>query len=537
MKKIKKNLVFHFYIGKEGINTESNDLHFKCLKHYMANVFDNILFVIVVDDAEQQKEEILAVKNKVIDIFKSKTIEFKVKPNTYLRDSQTFYDEIATKLDKIDGLVFFAHNKGYTNLSKFKKEDILKWVAAMYFACFDDMDEVENSLTEQRKCAFGGLLNQVEKWLLEKHQYISGMLGKYSYLYTGTFFWLNPKTLLQYMANNDVELPQINDRWYAENFLANIGPANDICTSPNDWYALNYLGAHGQITDLFEIAFTSEKLAKLNKFCTFIGVTDKKDMKIEIVYIATNNYIIFLKDFLDTLQYFYPGVKKVLKVITNNDISVKSPCEDVVRCDVIKMFDLFYPCINLHKTKFIEQLKFDDDSDYVFYFDADTRFINNPDYNWDGLKKSMDKGFFLMSVHPIYVIKDEEYKKWFLENLWSAGITDKNPSFAPYIPAEQYTYVISSFFCGRKETVLHVCKGINEMIMSDMCYQKGYHIPRFSDENYFNKLVYNRENNLDNTYCIRVDFFNCIESLDNESHPSIFLYQKGGDENLKSAKR
>ena len=70
-----------------------------------------------------------------------------------------------------------------------------------------------------------------------------------------------------------------------------------------------------------------------------------------------------------------------------------------------------------------------------------------------------------------------------------------------------------------------------------MTWQKQYRIPRFSDENYFNKLVYNRENDLDTTYCIRVDYFTCIKELDNNNFPTVFIYQKGQDEKFKSEKR
>lgn len=537
MEKIGKKLVFHFYIGKEGINTECNRLHFKCLEYYAKNVFDKVVFCIAVDNAEERKEDILELEEKIIGIFNTKEIEFKVVDNTYLRDSRTFYDEVATKLSSTEEIVFFGHNKGTTNVNVFDREKILKWVAAMYFACFSDLAEVEKSLTDFRSVAYGGLLNIVSERLLDKWKLLRKELGKYGYLYTGTFFWLNPRVLNEYIVNNGLELPQVNDRWYAENFLANIVPQN-ACTSLKDWRAMDYLDAHDKILDLINLSFTKESLVELTKFYEAIGLenVDKKPV-IEIIYIATNNYINYLDGFLKTLQYFYPGAKKILKVITNKDVKVEPPCDDVIKCEVIKTFDLFYPCINLHKTKFIEQIEHDKNAEYIFYFDADTRFINNPDYDWESLRESMDRGFFVMSAHPIYVIKDEEWKNAFLNNLFNGGITDKQENFAAAIPSEQYTYVISSFFCGRKETILHVCHGINEMILSDMVWQKHYHIPRFSDENYFNKLVYNRENNLDDTYCVRVGFFTCIEAHDNLSFPTLFLYQKGMDEAFKSVKR
>ena len=64
MEKIGKKLVFHFYLSKDGIDTECNNLHFKCLEHYAKRVFNKVVFVIAVDDAEAQKEEILKLKEK-----------------------------------------------------------------------------------------------------------------------------------------------------------------------------------------------------------------------------------------------------------------------------------------------------------------------------------------------------------------------------------------------------------------------------------------------------------------------------------------
>lgn len=537
MERIRKKLVFHFYIGKEGIDTECNQLHFKCLEHYAANVFNSVVFVIAVDDVDEQKSEILNLENKITDIFKTQELEFKIVNNTYLRDTKTFYDEIATKIKDTDDLILFAHNKGTTNVKKFEKLKILKWVGAMYFSCFHDINEVEISLTENRCVAYGGLLNVITKKVAENFPSITGQLGKNRFLYTGTFFWLNPGLLCQYMENNEIDLPEIKDRWYAENFLANIVP-EDMCTSPNDWRALNYLDAHDKITNLIKMSFMTEKLNELNNFYKEMGIVEHENAPvIEIIYIATNDYINYLNGFLDTIKYFYPGAKKILKILTNKDINIEPTCEDVIKCDIIKIFDLFYPCINLHKAKFIEQIKHDESADYIFYFDADTKFIDNPKYDWESLKNSMDRGFFVMSAHPIYLVKDEELKQANLSYLFSAGVTDKVETLAPYIPADTYTYVISSFFCGKKDTILHVCKGINEMIESDMVWKKWYHIPRYSDENYFNKLVYNRENNIDKTYCIRVGYFNCIFDKESEMPSTVFMYQKGINESFKSVKK
>ena len=266
MENIKKRLVFHFYIPPEGYKTLSNELHLRCLKKY-AHIFDEILIAIAQDDVD--KNEIIGLEKELIGIFNQKKITFKVTKNTYLRDSKTFYDEIATKMSALDGITFFAHNKGLTNISsgKFDKENIYKWVTALYYGCLEFYKEAEYALTEQREYAYGALFDIID--VCNQEEWVKDImycdLGKYAYLYTGTFFWLNTQCLKGYMERKGVELPQLSDRWYAENFLSNI-VVPKFCTTRNGAYARNYIGGREFINELIKICFIEEDYKNLEDF-------------------------------------------------------------------------------------------------------------------------------------------------------------------------------------------------------------------------------------------------------------------------------
>lgn len=263
MEVIKKRLVFHFYIPQEGYKTNSNELHLRCLKRY-SSIFDEVVIVISHDE-DLGPNEIINLEKELVEIFNQNKVSFKTAKNTYLRDSKTFYDEIATKMDKLDGITFFAHNKGLTNISSgnFDKELIYKWVVALYYGCLEFIEEANYSLTEHRQFAYGTLFDIIdvssikEEWL---HDIIYCDLGKYSYHYTGTFFWMNTQCLKGFMDRKGIKIPNVVDRWYAENFLSNIIEPR-FCSTRNGMYAKNYLAGRERIDTLIKMCFSDEDYA------------------------------------------------------------------------------------------------------------------------------------------------------------------------------------------------------------------------------------------------------------------------------------
>lgn len=260
-------------------------------------------------------------------------------------------------------------------------------------------------------------------------------------------------------------------------------------------------------------------------------------MKIEINYIATDGYVEFFDKFRDTIGNFFPGVKKIVRILSNVSRDFGITNNDVERVDVIKIFDLIYPCINLNKTYFLSQLP-PTDADYVFYFDADTYFNKVSGFVFDELLDHMDEGNFCMSYHPKYNLDDSvDYKKEDIEIFFSC-MTERDSSQLSYIDSYYYTYIISSFFCARRDVFFDVCNEVTEMIRGDMRRDNKYRIPMYMDENYFNKLVYNYEVKNDRTFNFKIDSYILLgNSYNKENIYNGFITQKNYNNDLKRYRR
>lgn len=110
-------------------------------------------------------------------------------------------------------MVFFAHNKGTTNILKYPKEEIYTWVIAMYYYNLEFMEEVTNALYNKNYISYGTFLTQNDE---------SEHLTKNGWYYIGTYYWINCVKLKEYMYINNIVMPKMGDRFYAEEFLSNI---------------------------------------------------------------------------------------------------------------------------------------------------------------------------------------------------------------------------------------------------------------------------------------------------------------------------
>ena len=207
-----KKLVFAFYVP-ENFDSDIINLHFNCIEHYK-DCFDSAEIVFILDD-DYNHENLLDAELRFTSIFLGKPISFLMVPNTKYREALVFYEYVAKKISENE-LVFFAHNKGVTNVVRYDVEQIYTWVAGMYFYSLNYMDEVENQLLNQKYMSYGPFLTKNEE--MEKPT-------KYGWYYIGTFMWINGRKVWQYMQNNDISLPVMGDRFYGEEFLANIYPA------------------------------------------------------------------------------------------------------------------------------------------------------------------------------------------------------------------------------------------------------------------------------------------------------------------------
>ncbi len=203
---VKKRLIFHFYLGDGWESNLANICHFRCLNLY-SGVFDSAMIVITHDGMPE--EQIVLAKKKFLEIIKSKELTFKTVENTPYYEAKTFDDEILKKIGEYDGLTFFSHNKGVSNVLKksISVESILKFIVAAYFLNLSDIREIENRLTGSFGTKFYGAFLLQEKNVIQ---------------YVGSIYWLNEGRVKRYCELNGIEMPKCYDRELAERFPGSI---------------------------------------------------------------------------------------------------------------------------------------------------------------------------------------------------------------------------------------------------------------------------------------------------------------------------
>lgn len=216
-----------------------------------------------------------------------------------------------------------------------------------------------------------------------------------------------------------------------------------------------------------------------------------KEKIIEIVYICTGGYCNYVKPFTDSIKYFFPGYKKILRIVSDKcDEYEGFITDDIIYTTVTKKPNLIFPCVPIHKMSWVNEIP-KCNSDYVFYFDADTIFRDLPNYNWEYLLDIMDNGNVLLTRHPSYLLKDENVRNKWLDWFYNSNPT-RDDRYASYISDDEYLYVITSFFAAKKRVMTEFCNKVTSLQLEDMTRDKSYYIPRFIDENYVNMLLWRR---------------------------------------------
>lgn len=255
---------------------------------------------------------------------------------------------------------------------------------------------------------------------------------------------------------------------------------------------------------------------------------------IEVIYIATDGYSNYYEGFIDSIKYFFPNEKKIVRVLSNvvKDYYVPED-SNVERVEFYRIFDLFYPCINLNKTYFISQLA-PSEADYIFYFDADTMFFETDESVWTNLMDDMNNGKFCVGRHPYYSISDEYDYKWrYIENFFEF-LTTRDKTQKSYIPNYYYTYIISSFFCAKRDIMNDICEQVNNLTREDLKRNNRYRMPLYMDENYFNRLVYEWEFEGNNRNNFSVKNYILLTNSNNiHSEGESFIFQKNNNESNK----
>lgn len=225
----KTRLVFYQWAPKNfNINDKAFKIHSRCLEYY-SKIFDEIVLVI---GSDGDLESVKSIERVLLTFFLGKNITIKVIENKPLiREAETLYEEVILKLDKLDGITFFAHSKGLSNIQNKKtfngvdinEESIYIWICALYYLSLNFINEVKKTLIGDLRVCYGPMLSYNEKFW-----------GKPSWQYNGGFFWLNTRKMYNFCKINNITMPICCDRTYAETLLTNIFP-----------FDFNYIESHG----------------------------------------------------------------------------------------------------------------------------------------------------------------------------------------------------------------------------------------------------------------------------------------------------
>lgn len=252
------NLVAHFYVPwyMHGIPPIYR-LHFECLKYY-SKIFTNVVFVLSVDENTPQ-DAIQKIEREIFNMGFTGDISIKIKPNTAYREGYTFKTEIIDKLQELEGITYFIHGKGITNIGRKRvnKESVLDWIASSYFQLFDDFTHVVDFLI----CRNTGLAYGA---FLYKNQ---DCLDKNGWYYSGSFQCLNTKKLYNWFKSRNLHIPDLCDRAYAETFLGDSFEYDALYTgSYESRIALSYpLLQYSQSEEATKYVI-GENIVRYNKF-------------------------------------------------------------------------------------------------------------------------------------------------------------------------------------------------------------------------------------------------------------------------------
>jgi hypothetical protein len=189
-------------------------------------------------------------------------------------------------------------------------------------------------------------------------------------------------------------------------------------------------------------------------------------MKIGIVVIATNAYFVLGIRFIKKFIHHYKGDSK----ITFHFFSDTNPADYLPdNIDFSYYYETHNDWVDGTNSKFKNIIGLENcDSDYLYYFDADTNVSTDFTEEW--------------------FIGDLVGGEHFGNRTWLAngGGFDRNPISKAYVPFDSplpYTYHYGAFFGGKRSRVIDFCKTLREWQLED---KKIPYEPGVNDESYIN---------------------------------------------------
>lgn len=229
---MKKKLIYYFYLTEDFSTNLANRINFECLRRY-ARIFDEAS-IFISTDSVKNTELIMEAERVFMSMPFNGNIGFKVVNNTVYRESMVFEEEVVDKLGKLDCLLFFAHAKGLTNFKTYpeNKEGIEKWIVGSYYLSLEYVAEMESFIgptTSYNLSAYGSFPILTKKKLGEadiKESWDNIFIGeiKHNWYFSGCFFWINTKSIYNYINTFSPTIPKMSNRYFGEKFLGNIMP-------------------------------------------------------------------------------------------------------------------------------------------------------------------------------------------------------------------------------------------------------------------------------------------------------------------------
>ena len=212
---MEKILVYHLYVNSNDIRQKiAYKIHQECLKRFK-HIFDKALFVITVNDLTNSASIENAIK-WVMDIQFGKEFDIKIEKNDPLCESKTFNDYVLEN-NNLNGLVFFAHNKGSNNFDSpnpnINKDSVFMWICGLYYYNLTFMDEVNGALCGKQfypECMYGAFL--MENDTDDSRMFLS------PYHYAGNFYWINIEYYRQLISLNKIKPVKATNPMFSEMF-------------------------------------------------------------------------------------------------------------------------------------------------------------------------------------------------------------------------------------------------------------------------------------------------------------------------------
>lgn len=216
---MKKTLIYHLYCGDDFIENPANMIHFICLNNVINN-FDEVRFVIAVDKLGNF-DLIKNAMNWILGLNHFGEKKIRVTRNTDLYEVETFKTEFLERYEELDGMVFFAHNKGTTNINRdgIFQMNVARWICGMYYYNFEYLKEIEGLFTGTLRAPevfYGTFLQNFSK---ERQCQVHAMPNNTSGLiYSGTFYWINMPKYKNCRKMGIIKDVEADSRFFAEEY-------------------------------------------------------------------------------------------------------------------------------------------------------------------------------------------------------------------------------------------------------------------------------------------------------------------------------